>query len=157
MVEVDAAQEFEAVNLRVQKLEGQIRRMWAYGIAALVVFGAAIYFGATGELGGPAASGQMDSPVVTAQEFRLEDAEGYMRGRLRVAEDIASLTLFDASGLARSVLVVRPDGVAGLGFSDESGDLQVDIGVDPNGKPRVAFFDESGDIVWSPPVSMGRQ
>ena len=130
--------------------------MWAYGIAAMVVFGAAIYFGATGEIGRPADSGQTDSPVVTAQEFRLEDAEGYMRGRLRVAEDIASLTLFDASGLARSVLVVRPDGVAGLGFSDELGQLQVDIGVDPNGRPRVAFFDDSGNIVWSPPVSTGR-
>ena len=156
MADVDSAQEFEAVDLRVKKLEGQIRRMWAYGIAALVIFGAAIYFGATGDLGRPAAGEQIDSRVVAAQEFRLEDSDGYMRGRLRVAEDVASLTLFDASGLARSVLVVRPDGVAGLGFTDESGQLQVDIGVDRNGKPRVAFFDESGNIVWSPPVPTGR-
>ncbi len=42
MVDLDSTQEFEAVTLQVQKLEGQIRRMWAYGIAALVVFGAAI-------------------------------------------------------------------------------------------------------------------
>ena len=156
MADLNSAQEFEAVTLRVQKLEGQIRRMWAHGIAALVVFGAAIYFVATGDVGRPAAGEQIDLRVVTAQEFRLEDADGYMRGRLRVVEDIASLTLFDASGQSRSVLVVRPDGVAGLGFADESGQLQVDIGVDPTGKPRVAFFDSGGNIVWSRPVSPGR-
>ena len=72
------------------------------------------------------------------------------------AEDIASLILFDASGQTRSVLVVRPDGVAGLGFADESGRLQVDIGVDPTGKLRVAFFDDGGNIVWSRPDSPGR-
>lgn len=156
MVDLDSTQECEAVTLQVQKLEGQIRRMWAYGIAALVVFGAAIYFGATGDMGRPAAREQIDSRIVTAQEFRLEDVDGHMRGRLRVAEDIASLILFDASGQTRSVLVVRPDGVAGLGFADESGRLQVDIGVDPTGKPRVAFFDDGGNIVWSRPDSPGR-
>ena len=132
MADVDSAQELEAVDLRVKKLEGQIRRMWAYGIAALVIFGAAIYFGATGDLGRPAAAGAdrlagRRGPGVSTRGR----SDGYMRGRLRVAEDVASLTLFDASGLARSVLVVRPDGVAGLGFTDESGQLQVDIGVDP--------------------------
>lgn len=60
--------------------------------------------------------------VIEAEEFRLIDKEGKLRGLLRVDETGASsLVLYDGKGKARAILRVPKDGPSSLSFLDEHG------------------------------------
>lgn len=60
--------------------------------------------------------------VIEAEEFRLIDKEGKLRGLLRVDETGASsLVLYDSKGKARAILRVPKDGPSSLSFLDEHG------------------------------------
>jgi hypothetical protein len=61
-------------------------------------------------------------PVIEAEEFRLIDKEGKVRGLLRVDEaGASSLILYDSKGKARAILRVPKDGPSSLSFLDEHG------------------------------------
>ncbi len=60
--------------------------------------------------------------VVEAEEFRLVDKEGKVRGLLRVDDaGVSSLILYDSKGKARAILRVPKDGPSSLSFLDEHG------------------------------------
>lgn len=60
--------------------------------------------------------------VIEAEEFRLIDKDGKVRGLLRVDEaGASSLILYDSKGKARAILRVPKDGPSSLSFLDEHG------------------------------------
>ncbi|WP_447860169.1 hypothetical protein [Nitrospira calida] len=60
--------------------------------------------------------------VIEAEEFRLLDREGKVRGLLRVDDaGASSLILYDSKGKARAILRVPKDGPSSLSFLDEHG------------------------------------
>ena len=113
--------------------------------------------------------------VIIAQEFRLVDKNGVMRGTMQTQEDGSpGIALFDKNGKARVTLHLRPDGSSTLAFrdaqskprvemeqaADGTGGLTLTNGkgtggaallIAPDSNPVAIFKDKDGKVTWSAP------
>lgn len=105
-----------------------------------------------GALGAGAASlaSQPQTPVITAQEFRVVDRNGTTRASLSGGEGFTELALNDSRGVRRVMVVVAPDGSPFAMFFDHRGDGGYDTGFQT---PSVNFVDPQRRIVASLPWS----
>lgn len=95
----------------VKRMERRLRRWRCLSAALLVAIGLGVCAGAAADLG-----------VVKGREFRLEDAEGKLRG----------------------CLAMRPDGSPGLAFFDKEGYLRLSLDLANDGAPGVNLHDPRG-------------
>jgi hypothetical protein len=113
--------------------------------------------------------------VIMAQEFRLVDKTGAMRGTLQTQDDGSpGLALYDKTGKVRVTLHVQSDGSALLAFHDGMGKSRVELEQDsdgtggltlingkgsggaalmiaPDSNPVAIFKDKDGKVTWSAP------
>lgn len=136
---------WQALAVRLEKLEKQNRRIRGIGIALLVLAAALVLMGQT-----------PGHRTVEANEFVLKDASGTVRGRWSVVEAFGpKFVLLDATGKERVLLNVLDTG-AGLILRDASGRDRAGLVAtvngpglnltDANGKSRVfVFADDTED------------
>jgi hypothetical protein len=109
----------ENLQRRLERLERQNALLRRLGLAAAAVLAVAV-------ISGQAAPPTDDMRHLTAQSFRLVDAEGKLRGELALGDDGPLLRLLDAEGRPRATLTGGKQ--AGWSLHDQ------------DGKPRVAAF-----------------
>jgi len=113
--------------------------------------------------------------VLMAQEFRLVDKTGAMRGTLQTQDDGSpGLALYDKTGKVRVTMNVQGDGTSLLVFHDGAGKSRVELEQDadgtggltlingkgtggaavliaPDSNPVAVFKNKDGKVVWSAP------
>ena len=109
--------------------------------------------GVEGRLALEAEVAELRARAVEANEVRLVDGDGRVRGLLAMDGDHPKLAFLDGDGRVRAKLVVSSDG-PGLTFTDEAGRrgrgwgsrrMRLRIGfADANGEPGVLW----GDALW---------
>jgi len=129
----------DSVLDRLVKVEAQNRRIRLAGAVVLSLVGAVLIM----------AQARPVSQTVEAEHLVLRDAMGTARIVLSSGEGeggAASLTLADAGGNPRGVLVVLRNGVAGLGLKDRLGRLRLVAQLDTGGAPllRLSGADARG-------------
>lgn len=107
---------------------------------------------------------------LVTEEFVLQDADGFRRGRLAADEDgrvqfslsdrdgrgrirltvladgSPGVTISDADARPRAVLGYLPDGTTNLVFADAQGMSRAVLGVEPDGSTHALFSDRDGRI-----------
>jgi len=113
--------------------------------------------------------------VLMAQEFRLVDKTGAMRGTLQTQDDGSpGLALYDKTGKVRVTLNVQGDGTSLLVFRDGASKPRVELEQDadgtggltlingkgtggaalliaPDSNPVAVFKNKEGKVIWSAP------
>lgn len=93
--------------------------------------------------GTPAFAQEDGTEAVTAQEFRLVDAEGELRAVLGLREDgMVALVLNDQSGRKRLSMGAGDEGAAVI-VGDEEGEKRLAVGF-ANAVPLIALADKAG-------------
>jgi hypothetical protein len=147
----------ETLARRVERVEGENRRLKQVGVVALAVIGAVVLIG-------QATAGKV-AKVVEAERFVLLDPSGETRaaltqtkggsslylydekGKLRVglvsgAADETGLSLYDAEGEGRAMLALKPETSPALRFAAKPKKPQAALGVAH--VPTVLLFDDEG-------------
>ncbi len=114
-----------------------------------------------------AAAPRTSPRVVSAQEFRLTDAQGRVRAllacgkngspaltfenaagnpRVRVGMDgqASGVTLYNARGKGQVYLTLQPDGSAGVALLDANGSLRAALHLNQQGSPVLSLHDVQG-------------
>lgn len=141
--------------------------------ALLVLIGGVIGGYASGKVGSTAGASveQLPQRTLAAQEIRLVDAKGNMRGMLGVNKDgdprislfdshgklRTALEISDAQGLAfdlldptgtvRLSLIINIDRIPALRLFDSQHRPRVLLGVDPEGEAALDFYSEEGKLL----------
>jgi len=123
---------WQALAVRLERLEKQNRRIRGIGIALLVLAAALVLMAQT-----------PGHRTVEANEFVLKDANGTVRGRWSVGEYGPGFALLDANDKARVVLNVLDPTGAGLILSDASGKGRAGFVATVNG-PVLNLTDANG-------------
>ena len=113
--------------------------------------------------------------VIEAQEFRVVDNTGSVRGWLGTLENgevglglrdvekesravlqllpdgSPSLRLFDAAGKVRVGLGISEDGVSGLSLLDAAKKVRIGLSVVEDGTPGLGLWDAAGEALWQAP------
>lgn len=88
-----------------------------------------------------------DPPVpktISAQEFRLTDAQGKTRARLGVGQDGGpALTLLDEKGSRRAAVSLTGQGETSLSFYDNSDKMHASLTVLPDGNAGLFLLDKT--------------
>ena len=123
---------WQALVVRLGKLEKENRRIRGIGIALLVLAAALLLMGQT--------PGQR---TVEANEFVLKDANGTVRGRWEARAYGPQFVLFDATGKSGVDLAVLDSAGAGLTLRDASGKDRARLLATVNG-PGLNLTDANG-------------
>jgi hypothetical protein len=149
-----STEQIEILTERLAVLEREVdrwrrqRRLWALGIACLLLGGA--------RLSGPA--DKLSVRKLETAELVLRDEEGRPRASLITADSAkgggaggairataTSLVFFDAAGVERIRLRVDAEGFPSLAFRNEDSTRLITLEVDPS--PSLSMFDGTGHRV----------
>lgn len=98
--------------------------------------------------------------VVVAQEFRLVDEQGHLRGKLGVVKGKPGLALYGKdesgkdSGNPRAVLTVTSSGDPVLALMDKDGETpraMLDLSDKREGAAALRFYDKDNKVTYSAP------
>ncbi len=131
--------EFEAVQIRLQKVEQRLRVAsigWMLGIVVVAVLG----------IGVRQASSQLE--MMKVRGIEIADDAGNVRISLKVlADGTSEVVLSEPAGKGRMWLTVRPDGTPGIVVADATGKGRIWL---------TAYPDKSSGIILSDPTGKGR-
>ena len=90
--------------------------------------------------------------VVRAEEFRLVDKAGNLRGVMNASSIVIGpqLAFFDEGGTTRMRMFLSDDGDPMLLLKDEDGTLRMSMNLTA-GMPGLLLRDEGGTVMWSAP------
>lgn len=131
--------EFEAVQIRLQKVEQRLRVAsigWMLGIVVVAVLG----------IGVRQASSQLD--MLKVRGIEIADDSGNVRISLKaLADGTSEVVLSEPTGKGRMWLTVRPDGTPGIVVADSTGKGRIWL---------TAYPDKSSGLIFSDPTGKGR-
>ena len=83
--------------------------------------------------------------VVIAEQFRLVDKEGNLRGAIGLSgKEAPKLWFYDEGGTPRIGMVLSDKGVPTLEFSDGVGKPRIGMNLSDKGVPTLGLYDEVG-------------
>lgn len=127
----------------LEQTEARLKRQSLLNLVGLAVLlgGAAAMFFFAARRGLPGSV----APVVEAQEYRLRDKDGKIRGAWGFADDGAIRFVLQSGDNQRALrLNLLPDGSAGVTFSDSAGGNRMVLGLLNDGTSSLVFTDPKG-------------
>jgi hypothetical protein len=135
----------ETVTRRLERLEGENRRLKGLTLMLLLAFAAVGLMGQTAP--------HRPLRALEAEEFLLRDSRGQIRASLGTTQNPSAtvLEMYNENGKPRTRLIVAGDGASSLEVMDSSDRIRVLLGVRDNGLPRLWLGNETGKITWRAP------